>query len=316
MNTPKSLNESTEDLLRDVEIINLEQIEKGTDKYTDFIGIKKALALLKETPDKKIILTSFLPIERFISSKYEFEEVKMLLQKKNVKFLRLPYSSDKLNECIKTFDSENTIVDALNWETAFRKLLSGKIMRFFHSFRYTDPICRELDNAEWYLWCMKYFSYPQEKKPQVLIDFEDDLISLLQLQHKSFKKLPKERNLKAIVDYFMFERKQLLPEWTRFEGVFVDWDETLFDNTTNTFKKETLDLINDYQNQWKKITLRTFGNIEEKKKVLEAAWYNFELRDKSDFKWWIVEIAVDDESSEKFFANTLVKPEKFIQIKR
>ena len=243
--------------------------------------------------------------------------VKMLLQNKNITFLQLPYSPEELIDAAQTIQGLNQkwlLITTLEGESVFRKTIEREIERFFHTFNHNE-VCKPYYDAEGYKWCLKIFSLSPEQKPQTLIDFEDKLISLIQTQHSSFKNSTREEILKTAADYYLFEKQQLLPEGTKFTGVFVDRDDTLFDNDTKDFNPKVLDMIQTYQSENKQVTIRTLGNIEEKRKILKNKWLNLEIKNKADFKWGEVEIAIDNENSELFFANTLVKPQKFIQIK-
>jgi hypothetical protein len=53
-----------------------------------------------------------------------------------------------------------------------------------------------------------FFKQPQEEKTEKRLEFENRLIALLQIQHPSFKLLPRENNLQWIIDMYKYSRAQ------------------------------------------------------------------------------------------------------------
>ena len=146
------------------------------------------------------------------------------------------------------------------------------------------------------------------------MDFENKLIDLLQIQHPSFKLLPRTNNRQWIIDTYKYISTKLLPEWTRFEGVFVDRDWCIYDNKNLKFNQSVIDMVKKYEQEWKEITLWTQWNLEMKQKLLDEAGLNYKIQSKTDYKWWTVEIAIDNDSKEFLFANAKLKSEKHIQV--
>ena len=75
-----------------------------------------------------------------------------------------------------------------------------------------------------------------------------------------------------------------------------------------------IDIIKEYEKEGKEITIRTQGNIDIKQKQLEEIGLPYQVKNKIDYKWGTVEIAIDDDTPEKLLANSRVRAKKHIQI--
>mgnify|MGYP001811037303 CR=1 FL=1 len=176
--------------------------------------------------------------------------------------------------------------------------MESEISRFLHDSKYWIALWdwSHLTNEEQLTYL---FDLPEEKKNDKWIEFENRLTAMLQMQHSSFKQLPRDKNLQRIVDMYKYSRTKGLPEWTRFEWVFVDRDWTLYDNKNLKFNQKIIDMIKDYEKQWKKIIIRTWWNLEMKQMLLDEAGLDYKIENKTDYKWWTVEIAIDNETQLK-----------------
>lgn len=199
-----------------------------------------------------------------------------------------------------------------NTELAFQKIIESEIGRFLHNrSNWADPNVTEYKEQ---LKCI-FFDYKWDK-PSNLVSFENHLINLLELQHPSFKnsKYTREHKLQWIIDIFGYISAKTLPEWTRFEWVFVDRDWTLYDNKAQKFNQNIIDMIKKYEQEWKKIIIRTWWNIEMKQKLLEEVWLDYKVESKTDYKWATVEIAIDNDNPEFMLQNAKIKAEKYIKV--
>lgn len=302
--------------------------EKSWDNLS---GLKIAYETLQKYPDSKIILCSLIPIDIFqkiLKWNKNEEYLNVLLQWKNVRIIQSSWwNSMTKEEVLKQFNGmyQEETSGSSGWsekfkqlsdissETSFQKLMSSEISHFLHDATYWT----ELWNGEQLINEKKLaylFNLPEEKKNEKWIAFENKLISLLQLQHPSFKLLPRKNNLQWIVDMYKYDCAQLLPEWTRFEWVFIDRDWCLYDNKNLKFNQNIIDMIRDYEKKWKKITIRTWWNLEMKQKLLDEIWLPYTIENKTDYKWWIVEIAIDNDSQEFLLANAKITSEKHIKV--
>ncbi|MCX6824960.1 MAG: hypothetical protein NTY80_01935 [candidate division SR1 bacterium] len=303
--------------------------------WDDMSGLRIANETLQKDPNAKIILCSLIPIDIFqkvIAGTKSEEYLKTLLQGKNVKLIQSAGGNSMTKEeVLKQFEgmypqeekSESTEgskafkqLAIIESETAFQKVLEQEISHFLHDGKYwlKDRGTKELEGLPYEDHLKWYFKQAQDKKSGERIAFENKLISLLQFQHASYKKVSRERNLGGILDTYKFIKQKVLPEGTRFEGVFVDRDGCLYNNDKKAFNPKVLEMIKDYQQQGKEVTLWTLGNVEIKQKLLDEAGLPYIVKSKIDYKGGTVELVIDDESQEKFYANTLVKAEKFVKI--
>jgi hypothetical protein len=151
--------------------------------------------------------------------------------------------------------SQEQNIDRLASEKGFLKLIEQKIGILFHdlSRRVTIPQSAKNDGKIGEL--KAFFQLTEKSERQIVL--EDEMIKLLQLQHPEYSSLSKEEKLEKIVVLFELAAAIVLPEGTRFEGVFVDWDGTLYDTTKKEIKEETLKMITDFQAEGKEVTIRT-----------------------------------------------------------
>lgn len=287
---------------------------KATDSLLDFAWLDLALTKILADPTKKIVLTCPLGSDSFLSHKdispTQKDKFIFLLSHHNVRFLQTPCTRDQLSTLFTQIDDHQP---PINSEVSFQHIIEQNISTFLHDDRLWTKLWNGLHlthEAE-----LSYLIHlPEEKKNEQWIAFENKLIALLQIQHPSFKLLPRKQNLQRIVDMFKYSRTKGLPEGTRFEGVFVDRDGTLYDNKKLIFNQHIIDMIKEYEKQWKKITLWTWWNLEIKQKLLDEAWLDYKIQNKTDYKWWTVEIAIDNDSQEFLLANAKIISEHHIKV--
>ncbi len=296
--------------LKDARIISCNLRENDGDKYIDCKWINIALEEYRKNPGKPMILTSFLPLNsehwNWIVGKNKLD---MLLGKPNVKYIQLPFNTGELPKLFMHSEKQNINTS----EEAFQNILEKEISSFLHDAKnwISDTSIKEQS----YESQLEYLlSQPDDIKSEKWIAFEDKLISLLQFQHPSYKSVSRERNLGWIIETFKYIKAKELPEWTRYAWVFVDRDGTLYDNEKHAFNQHVLDLIKKYQQEGKKITIFTLGNIKIKQALLDASNINLKVESKIDYKWATVEIVIDDENEEKLYMNAKIKAENHIKI--
>lgn len=302
--------------------------------WDNMTGINVAYETLQQHPDAKIILCSLIPIDVFqkvIEWEKSAKYLKTLLQGKNVRIIQSSWwNSMTQEEVVKQFDGMYTDIQVpetdtggktfqqlaeIESEVSFQKLMESEISHFLHDATYR--IDREQQKEMNYERKLEYFFFEYKwQKTDKRIEFENRLITLLQIQHPSFKLLPRENNLQWIIDMYKYSRAHVLPEWTRFEGVFVDRDWCLYDNKKFTFNQKVIDMIKEYEQQWKEIIVRTWGNLEMKQRLLdkEPQLKHIIIKSKTDYKWWTVEISIDNDTPEFLLSNAKIKAETYIKI--
>lgn len=212
---------------------------------------------------------------------------------------------------------ETLEVKITTWESdeAFQNVIANEITSFLHSRSNRDHMLDE--PSLWYEQDLpKLFNLPEDQKSKNRLDFEDKLIALLHIQHPSFRLLPRQNNLQWIVDTFKYVNTKLLHEWQRFEGVFVDRDGTLYDNKKQQFNQNIIDMIIEHEKQWKKIIIWSGWNLQMKQELLDnhPQLSHYKIQSKTDYKWWTVEIAIDNDPQELLRANAKIKSEKHIKV--
>ena len=304
---------------------------RAEEKWDNMAWVKIAYETLQKHPDSKIILCSLIPVEIFQAvikwTKTE-EYINTLLKWKNVKIIQSSgWNSMTTEEVLKQFDGlyeesvEKNIakdtfqsISDIESEESFQKLIEWEVSHFLHDANYrveTDSIKSiAYDDRLGY-----FFNQPDDIKSEKRIAFEDRLIWLLQLQHPSFKTFPRKNNLQWIVDTYKYARMQMLPEWTKFEGVFVDRDWCIYSNTNKAFNQDVIDLVKKYEQEGKQIKIWTQGNTELKQKLLDEAGLAYIVESKTDYKWWTVEISIDNDSEETLYGKAKIKSEHHVQVK-
>ena len=105
-----------------------------------------------------------------------------------------------------------------------------------------------------------------------------------------------------------------VPEWTYYEGVFVDRDGCLYDNYNLKINDDILDLIKDYEKQWMKVHIWTWWNLEKKQKILDAVGIPYTIESKTAYKWATVEVLVDNDTADIVYANTKIKSKTHVTV--
>ena len=305
----------------------------SSDSRDDMDWLKIASEALQQHPDAKIILCSLIPtdiLQNVIKWKKPEQYLKALLEWKNVRLIQSSWwNSMTKEEVLKQFEGmydniQSSEIDGwgktfqelaeIESEVAFQKLMEWEISHFLHdAWHWLDDMgIRNVPYEEKLEFC--FFKQPQEEKTEKRLEFENRLIALLQIQHPSFKLLPRENNLQWIIDMYKYSRAQWLPEWTRFEGVYVDWDWCLYDNKNLKFNQKIIDMIKEWEAKWYVVTIRTWWNLQMKQTLLDEAGLKYKIQDKTDYKWWIVEVAIDNDSQELLLAKAKIKSETHIKV--
>lgn len=321
---PEEMVDSMKESLRKINLKNLNNsifidvcaIYKEWQWLQNMEGLSLAMEELQKNPDKKIILTvplaDSVSLQALATKAFKKDKLNFLLWRKNVAFFAY---GDDIKKLETIFDESEHLWDkeVSDTEVAFQKIMESEISHFLHDAKYW--IDRDKQQNMIYEEQLEYFFFHyQGEKTDKRLAFEERLISVLQMQHPSFKLLPRENNLQWIVDMYKYSRMQTLPEWTRFEGVFVDWDGTLYDNKNLQFNQYVIDMIKEYEWQWKKIVIWTGWNLAMKQKLLDEAWLHYTIQNKSDYKWWTVEMTIDNDSEEFLLANAKIKTENHIKV--
>ena len=157
-----------------------------------------------------------------------------------------------------------------------------------------------------------FFQLAEKSEKQTKL--ENEMLELLQLQHPEYATLARDEKLEKIIAFFQLADAIVLPEGTRFDGVFVDRDGTLYDTDTKKIKEETLKIIKDFQTQGEKVTVRTLGDVQRVQEILQQAGIALPVKSKTEFKGGTVGIAIDDLSEEELFHTIKVKSERHIQV--
>ncbi|MDR3169203.1 MAG: hypothetical protein LBU27_05630 [Candidatus Peribacteria bacterium] len=87
---------------------------------------------------------------------------------------------------------------------------------------------------------------------------------MLYLFRPHTKQSSRKENLGRIVSYYEIAKAKTTHEGERYEGVFVDFDNTLVDFETQEINHKVLELIEQYQKKGKEIIVRTLGDIAKK----------------------------------------------------
>lgn len=302
--------------LKDVVFVDLTARFNEQQYMQQMNGIEIVLDELQKDSEKKIIIFTPLKFDtlRILVKRAGKEDKFTLIQNsKNVRFFE--YLDDPKNlEHIFDEDKSNQEWWDVGSETAFQKVLEEEISYFLHDAGHWTGDKPEISALPYEKKLEYFFSQPEESKSEERIAFENRMISLLQFQHPDFKSLPKKNNLLWIIVAYKHIKSETLPEWTRFEWVFVDRDGTLYDNDTHQFNQKVIDMVHEYEGQGKEIIIWTLGDVEIKQKILNDAGLPYKVKSKLAYKWAIVEIAIDNESAASLFANATVRAENYIKI--
>ena len=308
----KELPKDQQQLFMNLSFINSEIADEipGKKKMrSDYFWVDIALQKLMKNPNQTIVLTGFSTKEMIIK-KQEWT-ANLLFNDPHVSFIRLPFDAQSFVDFIISTLTQKQEVDTSAKESAFLKIIDEKVNRFFHDFKYQNVA--EIDGIPSYSEKLKIvFSLHSEN--EIVKTFEDEMISLILLQHPEYKPLWRDEILHIAADFYALAKDEVSAEGERFEGVFVDWDGTLYDHETGTFNQKVLDLIEKYKSEWKEITVWTLGEVTSKQQLLDEAKIQLIVKSKIDYKWAIVEISIDDLSAEDLHNTIQVTSEHHIQL--
>lgn len=198
-------------------------------------------------------------------------------------------------------------------EWYFRNMIESEISLFLHDFLHNEEYRKKLSGFN-NLEKLKYIFSHEIEFDEKVQDFVEKMIKMLELQHPSFKLSSKDEKKQWIIDIYDFELTCEVPNWTHYNGVFIDWDGCLYDNYWLKFNDAVLKMIENYEEEWKAIHIRTWGNLESKQKILDAAGIPYKIESKAQYKWSTVDVILDNDSADVVYANTKIKAKQHIVI--
>jgi len=243
-------------------------------------GVDIALDLVRKDPNKKILLSSWLPIEFLKKQK---PEVDILLKRETVRFIRPPYTID---EIISIWEKPSAVEVSLEGISKYNQRQIGIIL---HGMRVADPK-QPQNNGE---QAMVHDAIAETKKlfPSLVAASDDEVLD------------------------FLFEAsngRPLVRQGEKLDGVFCDIDGTLIVN--GNINEKTLSVLKQYEAEGKQITLWTDGNKETTSVLLANLGVSYPLMAKMDYAGAEVEIALDDFDEFAFNARTKITARTFIQV--
>lgn len=291
-------------------IIVAEHIFNETEHRTEFNGLLFAKNLYIQNPNKPMIILSFLPAEYIIEKGRRWRYLAWLLERKNVQFLQVPFYRDEdMKVLLEKGSNKAKNLD----EKSFYHLIERKMSSFRHDFWWKVWGWERHDHTyDQYL--EKILSQPELLEDPDIKSFLDEMIAFLEIQHPSMKTATFEYKVQAIIDILKYLEQQPLPEWSHFEWVFVDRDNCLYNNYTNTFNQNVLNLMKDYLAQGKKVHIWTWWNLENKQKLIDEAWLPYTIEHKLDYKGATVDIVIDNDDAEILLNNAKVKGNQHIKV--
>jgi hypothetical protein len=243
-------------------------------------GCELALEELKANPAKRVTLLGFLPKIYLQNRKPEFS---VLENFENFRFLDLPTSPQAIvraweNETQKDLDLP-----------VITKYLQQQVSMIMHTMHGQDPLNPQSEDA--------IRSVP----------------ALVRNARKVFPSLSKLTD-QEVVEFMVAvdSNREEVRKGERLEGVFCDVEGTLLEG--GNVNIETLELLEKYETDGKKITLWTDGDIDSLRTTLQSHGVNYPLHSKSEYAGAVVEIAIDDLDQFAFSAKTKILPEKFVRI--
>ena len=302
LNIIKTLPKNQQELFANMSIICAEA-QVGTFKHTDFIGFNIAMEELTATENKHIYITSFIA-KKDLYKVSGRPEAQFLLNHPRVHFIRLPFSAQQFVDAVLWNQRQEKEINEAEKTEAFANMIEKEVQKLFHDEKdLASEVGRDLSIL---------FHLPQ--KGEAILYFEEKLLDLLFLFRPRYKWSSREENLDRIISFYELAKAQTVCEGVRFAGVFVDFDNCLVDYDTKEINSKVLELIKQFQNEGKEITIRTLGDLPKKQEILDKAGIPFTVKSKADFKGATVEITVDDRGEHDLYDNIKIKTERHIQV--
>jgi hypothetical protein len=217
----------------------------------------------------------------------------------NTRFKQLPFSPDEINDL---FSNENILNNPTNQQAGVQTKVERKQLRDTAHWgvegifnRKDQPETRTNEEtkyvAEFVAWCKQ--QYPSS--------IHDTDLQILQFAHNAYQDI------------------DLVAQWKHFEWVFCDIDDTLI--IDGQINHGVINLIEQYHQQWKSITIWTWWDLKDQRQLLDQLWIIAILQEKNishtlaskyDYAWASVEISIDDFDQNRLIVNNAIKSQTHI----
>lgn len=275
--------------LETLEGLNFVNLETVGEKYKDraqLEGLEDAQNLIDQNNDSKILLFGFTGLDRIRGMK---PKIDLVLARKNVRFIRLPFTPQQAIEIFKSEQTENIDMEKLT-EIQDREI-SGKVGQLIHMIHISSP--DELSNLR---------PDDAERLPKMIAESK-----------KYFPALQDKRDQEIV--QFLFSLRQNVPEVMKgqnIEGVFCDIEGTLFNG--EELNRDTLLKLEEFEKEGKRITLWTDGDVTQLQELLEKNNVKYPLKSKIDFAGACAEIVIDNDDNNTFSGKTKIFAKTFIKV--
>jgi hypothetical protein len=275
--TDKIINFPNAEDFRGVNIIVVEN-STNNHKLQQCYGIEIALEMLRKDPATKVILYGFLPIEYLQAKK---PEIDIVLKYENARFIRAPFTMEDFADI---FNQKNTIE---------------------LTYTITDEIRRKLGVINHSLGHVKDISNP---KPGYEVG---EIASAIQMTKEYFPAVHHFSDLEVLqfLKSVSADREEIM-KGQEISGVYCDVEGTILVN--GDLNQSTIELLREYEQQGKKITIWTDGDIETLVATLTSLGFVYPLKSKFDYAGARAEIVIDDKDEYTFSAMTKISAKKFI----
>ena len=267
----KSINTGS---INDTIIIQPEISVNDFSDSTDFGWLKSALAILRKTPDIKIILSSLFD-KNTLAGLSKGHYLAEILSYPNCRLY-------KMSPFAESFDDINSIFDLENEHLYSQEIAKEK----------NDYFISELKHDIKYWWFDSQREYLLEEVESIISKISinskeyivlDKVIKNCKLYYPSMITKTNTQIIKRILD-----SKMNIPEiakWKFFPWVYVDVDGTLFERVakwsdSEWSQKPNQELLLELQElakSWKEIHIFTWWNLEEKQKLLDKFDIKYKL---------------------------------------
>ena len=139
---------------------------------------------MMKNPNQSIVLAGFSTKDMIIKRKEG--AANLLFNDPHVSFLRLPFNAQTFIDSVISADSQEKEVDKSAKETAFLKSFEHRVSAFFHDVKYHKV--PEINKVSSYSEKLKVL-FSLHSKNEMVKTFEDEIISLISLQHPEYKHL-------------------------------------------------------------------------------------------------------------------------------
>ncbi len=264
---------------------------RGWRKRSDFGGIDDAREILSKTPEAKIVLLGMFPIEMLRKQKNTCDFV---MAHPNVVFVDILHASEELRNV-----QFRGIIDQEKYLASADKLAKEKMLHIRHILQgIKDPYHPEDENEKNRI--ESAFKETQEYFPG--LDTIDKMLDFV---------------IHVNID---------IPEKMKGEeidGVYCDVDGTLIEYVgihsgkegTQQLRQSVVELLKKYEQEGKKIYIRTWGNVEKKTAYLRKLGITWPVLNKYDYAGATAEIVIDDTDQNAFIVQSKILPKTYIDTK-